>query len=172
MAVGPAGGARTVALFAQQGITRGSASRFETRFYMTVDALAQGLVTDIPVRGHAETRVVAMPTRPGGAPVDLTSAFNTVYDATTTTSANGLTVSSLSSSKAAMLTAMERVLAGSRSPLDRVKALHHRRPMGPLDFRTHGQTDFGDRCDHCRSAYPCATILAIDADAGEGLDAS
>ncbi|MFS0885249.1 hypothetical protein [Aeromicrobium sp. 179-A 4D2 NHS] len=62
--------------------------------------------------------------------------------------------------------------AMTAAAIERVKALHHRRPYGPFDFRTHGQTYFGDVCDHCMRPYPCDTIQAIEADDGEDLGSS
>lgn len=62
-----------------------------------------------------------------------------------------------------------------------VRALHFRRPhsanggqpsMRAFDFVAHGQTEFPDLCDHCGTAYPCATMRALDGDAaGEVRDA-
>ena len=49
--------------------------------------------------------------------------------------------------------------------VERVRALHYRRPHGALDFVAHGQTDFPDLCDYCRTPWPCPTIRALDGEA-------
>lgn len=66
--------------------------------------------------------------------------------------------------------------AGERSvrlapKVAKVLALHRRRPhsanggvpsFGSFDFVAHGQTEFPDLCDHCRTNWPCATIAAME----------
>ena len=49
--------------------------------------------------------------------------------------------------------------------VERVRALHYRRPHGALDFVAYGQTDFPDLCDYCRTPWPCPTIRALDGEA-------
>lgn len=53
----------------------------------------------------------------------------------------------------------------------KVRRLHHRRahsangggPVGGgFDFIHFGQTEFPDLCDHCRTAWPCPTIAAME----------
>jgi hypothetical protein len=39
--------------------------------------------------------------------------------------------------------------------------LHHRRPHDSMDFITHGQTEFPDLCDHCRTRWPCKTAAVL-----------
>lgn len=49
--------------------------------------------------------------------------------------------------------------------VERVRALHFRRPWSVWgDFTHFGQTEFPDLCDHCRRAYPCETIQALEAE--------
>ena len=51
------------------------------------------------------------------------------------------------------------------SKVERVRALHYRRPHGVFDFVAHGQTEFPDLCDYDRTAWPCPTIRALDGEA-------
>ncbi|MGH1563059.1 hypothetical protein [Mumia sp. DW29H23] len=53
-----------------------------------------------------------------------------------------------------------------RGALAAVHDLHHRRPHQLGDFVHFGQAVFPDLCDHCRVAYPCDTVQAIQ----EALD--
>ncbi len=54
------------------------------------------------------------------------------------------------------------LVAALRAVLD----MHARRPWRLGDFLCHGQTEFPDQCDACRTEWPCPTVLAVEAALG------
>jgi hypothetical protein len=57
----------------------------------------------------------------------------------------------------------------SEAAVARVRTLHFQRPWQAWgDFTHFGQTEFPDLCDHCRRAYPCETIQALEAEGSKG----
>lgn len=53
--------------------------------------------------------------------------------------------------------------AAAEAAIARVRERHRRRPWDFLrDSQTFGQTKFPDRCDACRTPWPCPTICALE----------
>lgn len=65
---------------------------------------------------------------------------------------------------AALFAASRTAVPAMAAALTAVLERHHRRVWSILsgDSATFAQTEYPDQCDHCRRAYPCPTVEAIE----------